>query len=361
MIFALSAFVFVGMCAVVVDVAWYWANTLRVQRAADAAALAGAVLLPGKVNTGPTTRTCGRRTRRRRTATRPPAAASRSRRSRTRSRSPAGTPASSTSRSRRPSPRSSCACSASTRSTPPGPPRRSTSCPSRWEARRTTTASGCSSRQAESTGLKSGLRSVGRRLDDPGERGRQQQQPIGELDHDATGATQSWGTFGLLTAPTPFPAGATVDGIEVQVRRELHAGTGTPSRAAASFRSSSRGTAARAGRRPRPRATRRSPSAPSENLYTPRQRDLDSRLGRPHLDARRTWPMAGSGSPDVQQADLRQPDRSARVDTLQVQVVEPGRGRGPCGRPDRRAARLRRTSGAPCRARARRTSRATRS
>ncbi len=51
-IFALSIFVFIGMCAVVVDVAWYWANTLRVQRAADAAALAGAVLLPGKVNTG---------------------------------------------------------------------------------------------------------------------------------------------------------------------------------------------------------------------------------------------------------------------------------------------------------------------
>ena len=51
-IFALSAFLFVGLSAVVVDVAWYWANTLRVQRAADAAALAGAVLLPGKVNTG---------------------------------------------------------------------------------------------------------------------------------------------------------------------------------------------------------------------------------------------------------------------------------------------------------------------
>ena len=48
-IFALSAFVFVGMCAVVVDVAWYWANLLRVQRAADSAALAGAVLLPGDV------------------------------------------------------------------------------------------------------------------------------------------------------------------------------------------------------------------------------------------------------------------------------------------------------------------------
>ena len=52
MIFALSAFIFVGLSAVVIDVAWYWANTLRVQRAADAAALAGAVLLPGKVNTG---------------------------------------------------------------------------------------------------------------------------------------------------------------------------------------------------------------------------------------------------------------------------------------------------------------------
>src|SRR5664280_3887744 len=48
-IFALSAFVFVGMCAVVVDVSWYWTNTLRVQRAADAAALAGAVLLPEDV------------------------------------------------------------------------------------------------------------------------------------------------------------------------------------------------------------------------------------------------------------------------------------------------------------------------
>lgn len=37
---------FVGLLAVVVDVTWYWANTLKVQRAADAAALAGAVKLP---------------------------------------------------------------------------------------------------------------------------------------------------------------------------------------------------------------------------------------------------------------------------------------------------------------------------
>ena len=37
---------FVGFLAIVVDVTWYWANTLQVQRAADAAALAGAIKLP---------------------------------------------------------------------------------------------------------------------------------------------------------------------------------------------------------------------------------------------------------------------------------------------------------------------------
>ena len=36
----------IGLLAIVVDVTWYWAKTLQVQRAADAAALAGAVLLP---------------------------------------------------------------------------------------------------------------------------------------------------------------------------------------------------------------------------------------------------------------------------------------------------------------------------
>jgi len=49
-IFALSIFVFMGICAVVIDVSWYWANTLRVQRTADAAALAGVVDLPGNVS-----------------------------------------------------------------------------------------------------------------------------------------------------------------------------------------------------------------------------------------------------------------------------------------------------------------------
>ncbi len=48
-IFALTIFVFIGLCAVVVDVAWYWANSLRIQRAADAAALAGVVHLPNDV------------------------------------------------------------------------------------------------------------------------------------------------------------------------------------------------------------------------------------------------------------------------------------------------------------------------
>ncbi|HYO43536.1 MAG TPA: pilus assembly protein TadG-related protein, partial [Candidatus Limnocylindrales bacterium] len=46
-VFALSIFVFIGMCAVVVDIAWYWSGMLRMQRAADAAALAGVVYLPG--------------------------------------------------------------------------------------------------------------------------------------------------------------------------------------------------------------------------------------------------------------------------------------------------------------------------
>ena len=50
-IFALSIVLFVSLCAVVVDVAFYWVSTLKVQRAADAAALAGAVYLPGDTTT----------------------------------------------------------------------------------------------------------------------------------------------------------------------------------------------------------------------------------------------------------------------------------------------------------------------
>ncbi len=46
-LFALGIFVLMGMMAIVIDVSWYWSNTLKVQRAADAAALAGAVWLPG--------------------------------------------------------------------------------------------------------------------------------------------------------------------------------------------------------------------------------------------------------------------------------------------------------------------------
>jgi hypothetical protein len=40
------------MAAIVIDVSWYWVNTLRIQRAADAAALAGVVKLPGDPTTG---------------------------------------------------------------------------------------------------------------------------------------------------------------------------------------------------------------------------------------------------------------------------------------------------------------------
>ena len=45
-VFVMAIFVFVGMVAIVIDISWYWVNSLRVQRAADAAALAGVVQLP---------------------------------------------------------------------------------------------------------------------------------------------------------------------------------------------------------------------------------------------------------------------------------------------------------------------------
>ena len=51
-IFAVATIVFVGILAVVVDVSWYWSSSLKVQRAADAAALAGVVWLPGDVTHG---------------------------------------------------------------------------------------------------------------------------------------------------------------------------------------------------------------------------------------------------------------------------------------------------------------------
>ena len=49
-IFAGALLLLMMMTALVVDVSWYWVNSLRVQRAADAAALAGAVMLPNKVS-----------------------------------------------------------------------------------------------------------------------------------------------------------------------------------------------------------------------------------------------------------------------------------------------------------------------
>lgn len=48
-IFAGSILLLLMLAAVVVDVSWYWVNSLRIQRAADAAALAGAVMLPNRV------------------------------------------------------------------------------------------------------------------------------------------------------------------------------------------------------------------------------------------------------------------------------------------------------------------------
>ncbi len=48
-IFVGSLVVMLGFCAIVLDVSWFWVNVLRLQRAADAAALAGVVSLPGDV------------------------------------------------------------------------------------------------------------------------------------------------------------------------------------------------------------------------------------------------------------------------------------------------------------------------
>jgi hypothetical protein len=50
-LFAGAIIALMAMVAIVIDVSWYWANSLRVQRAADAAALAGVVWLPGQPGT----------------------------------------------------------------------------------------------------------------------------------------------------------------------------------------------------------------------------------------------------------------------------------------------------------------------
>jgi hypothetical protein len=54
-IFAGAVFLLMALMALVIDVSWYWANTLKVQRAADSAALAGAVWLPGDATSAATT------------------------------------------------------------------------------------------------------------------------------------------------------------------------------------------------------------------------------------------------------------------------------------------------------------------
>ena len=46
-IFVVATVLFVLLCGVVLDIAYYWVGSLQAQRAADAAALAGAVYLPG--------------------------------------------------------------------------------------------------------------------------------------------------------------------------------------------------------------------------------------------------------------------------------------------------------------------------
>lgn len=52
--FAASMVLLIGLLALVIDVTWFWTNSLKVQRAADAAALAGAVWLPDQPGKGTT-------------------------------------------------------------------------------------------------------------------------------------------------------------------------------------------------------------------------------------------------------------------------------------------------------------------
>ncbi len=54
-LFALSLFVITGMVAIVIDISWFWSSALKVQRAADAAALAGVIYLPGDPSSAYTT------------------------------------------------------------------------------------------------------------------------------------------------------------------------------------------------------------------------------------------------------------------------------------------------------------------
>ena len=49
-IFAGGMMLLLMLAALVIDVSWYWVSSLKVQRAADAAALAGAVMLPDRVS-----------------------------------------------------------------------------------------------------------------------------------------------------------------------------------------------------------------------------------------------------------------------------------------------------------------------
>ncbi len=46
-LFVLLSLVLIGSVAIVTDVSWLWYGNQRMQRAADAAALAGAIYLPG--------------------------------------------------------------------------------------------------------------------------------------------------------------------------------------------------------------------------------------------------------------------------------------------------------------------------
>ena len=219
-LFVVAIFALMGIVAIVIDVSWYWTNSLRVQRAADAAALAGVIYLPGDVGKAVTT-----------------AGAEATKNGFT---NPVGGCAAGT------------VCVTPVQDLPN--PRRikvTISAPvnmffmkvfgiNTMTATRTAKAEyvvpvpmgsplnyygvGLFIAAGAQTGFKSGA-AVGVGWTTPGNANGNDDNVYAGAS--AAGQLQQWGTFGLLTAPNAIPVGASVDGIEVQLDAN-YTGSGSP-------------------------------------------------------------------------------------------------------------------------------------
>ena len=215
-LFVMAIFVFTGIVALVVDVSWYWASSLRVQRAADAAALAGVVYLPGD----------------------PSRAVTAARAEATRNGYPDGgpivvTPAQDAANPRRMKvtvsapvdtffmrifginsiPASRKASAEYVLPVPMGSPQNYYGV-------------GLFIAAESQTGYKSGAASgTGWTTPENADGSNNNQYARSPTTN---GAQQQWGTFGLLSAPNAIPPGATIDGIEVRLNA-VRQGSGSPS------------------------------------------------------------------------------------------------------------------------------------